>query len=124
MPKLSRETAEVIDGGPVEDRRGEIDGYAINFTTFRATVDGAPLLKGLPNDQCHCPHWGYVTRGEVSFVFDGIEEIYKAGDAFYVPPGHTPAATADSEMVLFSPAKELAETQAVMERNMKVLMQG
>lgn len=122
MPKLNRETATVVDHGPVEDRRGEADGYTMNFTTFRATIDGAPLLKGLPNDECACPHWGYVLKGEISWVINGVEEIHKAGDAFYVPPGHTPGATAGSETVMFSPTVELAVTEAVMQRNMKAMM--
>ena len=73
MPGLSRDTAEVTDHGIVEDRHGEIDGYVINFVTFRTTVDNAPLLKGLPDDKCHCPHWGYVVEGEIGWVVNGVE---------------------------------------------------
>jgi hypothetical protein len=112
----------VIDHGPVEDRSGDLDGYRINFVTFRATVDATPLLKGLPDDMCHSPHWSYVLKGEVSYVINGIEEVYKAGDAFYVPPRHTSAASAGSEIVQFSPAKELAEVEAIMDRNMRAMM--
>src|SRR5881628_2378385 len=124
MPKLSRETAEVIDAGPVEDRRGEIDGYAINFTTFRATVDGAPLLKGLPNDQCHCPHWGYVLKGRVTFTVDGQEEVLEPGDAFYVPHGHLQRAEAGTEYLQFSPAKEMAEVEQQVMKNMQAMQAG
>jgi glyoxylate utilization-related uncharacterized protein len=122
MPGLSRGTAEVTDHGIVEDRHGEVDGYVISFVTFRATVDNAPLLKGLPGDKCQCPHWGYVVRGEIGFVVNGVEETYKEGDAYYAPAGHTQTAIADSEMVMFSPAKELAETEAVMAKNMQSMM--
>ncbi len=123
MAKLLRDTVEVVDSGPVEERRGQADGYTLSVVTFNATVDGAPLLKGLPDDKCHCAHWGYVTKGEVSFVVEGTEQIYKAGDLFYIPPvGHSPAATADSQYVLFSPTDELAKTEAVMEKNMRAMM--
>lgn len=122
MPGLSRDTAEVTDHGIVEDRHGEIDGYVISFVTFRATVDNAPLLKGLPDDKCHCPHWGYVVKGEIGWVVNGVEETYKAGDAFYVRDAHTQTAIAGSEMVQFSPADELAETEAVMQKNMQAMM--
>jgi quercetin dioxygenase-like cupin family protein len=122
MPKVSKETAaKVVDAGPVEDRSSDLEGYTVGFTTFNATVDGVPLLKGLPNDQCACPHWGYVLKGEMSWTYDGVEEICKEGDAFYAPPGHTPAAVAGTEIVLFSPAKELAETEAVMMKNMEAM---
>ena len=49
-----------------------------------------PLLKGLPDDRCQCPHWGYVVEGQVTFRFADREEVYEAGDAFYAPPGHVP----------------------------------
>ena len=122
MANLLKEPLEVVDAGPVEDRRGDADGYTLEVVTFRATVDGAPLLKGLPDDQCHCPHWGYVTKGEISFVVNGVEKTYKEGEAFYVPPGHTPGATAGSQMVMFSPTDELAVTEAVMNKNMEAMM--
>jgi glyoxylate utilization-related uncharacterized protein len=122
MPKLSRDTAQSIDHGPVVEWTLDVDGQNINFVTFQATVDGAPLLKGLPNDQCQCPHAGYVIKGEVSYTVNGVEEIFKEGDAFYVPPGHTPAAMAGAEIVQFSPSAPLAETAATMERNMQAMM--
>jgi hypothetical protein len=31
----------------------------VDFLTFREDFDATPLLKGLPDDQCQCPHWGY-----------------------------------------------------------------
>jgi hypothetical protein len=45
------------------------------------------MLKGLPNDKCHCPHWGYVRKGKVTFTVDGRDEVYEPGDAFYTPRG-------------------------------------
>ena len=30
-----------------------------------AGTDFGPLLKGLPNDRCPCPHWGYVLKGRL-----------------------------------------------------------
>src|SRR3954471_4152918 len=121
MPKVSRESATVDDFGPVEDRHAEADGQTISFVTFRQEVDATPLLKGLPGDQCQCPHWGYVTRGRVWFRFDGREESYEAGDAFYAPPGHTQGSDADSEIVMFSPTHELQATEEAMARNMAAM---
>ena len=72
-----------------------------------AGADMAPLLEGLENDLCHCPHWGYVVSGEVVATFrDGSEETAGTGDLFYWPPWHTVRATRDSEFVLFSPQHE------------------
>jgi hypothetical protein len=122
MAKLSRDPAKVTDHGPVEEWTLDVDGHNIDFVTFKATIDGAPLLKGLPNDECQCPHWGYVIKGEVGYTINGVEETFKQGDAFYIPPGHTPSGTAGAELVQFSPSDLLAVTVATMERNMQAMM--
>jgi hypothetical protein len=120
MPGFSKQTAPNAETfGPVTDHHDDIDGYTVSIVSFGADIDGAPLMKGLPDDRCQCPHWGYVVQGTVTFTFADHVEDYAAGDAFYVPPGHTPAHSADSEIVLFSPAHELALTEAAIERNMQ-----
>ena len=50
--------------------------------------------SGLPDDPCPCPHWGYVLRGRLTYRFPDREEVFEAGDAFYLPPGHIPMPTA------------------------------
>jgi mannose-6-phosphate isomerase-like protein (cupin superfamily) len=123
MPKVSKETAQFDARGPVDEWHQDVDGYAIQFVTFKQDIDATPLLKGLPGDSCHCPHWGYVLKGRVTFRFDDHEEVFEAGDAFYLPPGHVPLAEAGSEYVQFSPEKELGEVSAAMMANMAA-MQG
>jgi hypothetical protein len=122
MPSTSRTTASVADHGPVVERSADLDGYHASFVTFDIDVDGAPLLKGLPDDRCACPHWGYVLAGTATFTFADHTETYAAGDAFYAPPGHTPAHSAGSELLMFSPAEELAATEAVMVGNFTAMM--
>jgi hypothetical protein len=126
MPKVSKESATGGgDYGPVVDRNEVVEGYRISFATFREDIDGTPLLKGLPDDRCQCPHWGYVTSGRVTFRFPEGDEVYEAGDAFYTPPGHIPVShEPGSEVVMFSPAQELAETEAVMLQNMQAMQQA
>jgi mannose-6-phosphate isomerase-like protein (cupin superfamily) len=125
MLKVSRDSAEHVEQhGPVEDRYQAGDGYTINFLSFGAGVDGTPLLKGLPNDSCHCPHWGYVLKGRVSYRIDGGEDIsVEAGDAFYLPPGHAPVVEAGTEFVQFSPTALLDEVSQTMSANFE-RMQG
>ncbi len=123
MSKVSRESAQVDDHGMVENRHAEIDGYTVNFATFRQDVDATPLLKGLPDDHCSCPHWGYVIKGRFTYRFADREEVFEAGDAFYLPPGHIPVAEAGSELVQFSPTAELRAVDAVMLENVQA-MQG
>ena len=125
MPKVSRESAQVEDHGPVEDRHDDIDGYTVSFVTFRQDIDATPLLKGAPDDRCQCPHWGYVLKGRLTFRYADRDEVYQAGEAFYTPPGHVPVKhEPGTEMVMFSPAAELRETEAVMAKNMQTMQQG
>ena len=125
MPKVSRESVEHVDDhGIVEDRHEDVEGYTIQFLTFRDDADGTPLLKGLPGDKCISPHWGYVTKGRMTFRFDDHDEVIEAGDAFYLPPGHIPIAEAGTEYVQFSPSEELHRVSETMVRNMQAMMQG
>ncbi|HEX3609975.1 MAG TPA: cupin domain-containing protein [Solirubrobacterales bacterium] len=125
MPKVSRESAEHVDDrGPAEDRHQDIDGYTVNFVSLREDVDLAPALKGLPDNRCQCPHWGYVFKGRLTLTFPGHEEVFEAGDAFYVPPGHAPRVEAGSEFVQFSPTEQLQEVQAAIMRNMEQMQGG
>jgi mannose-6-phosphate isomerase-like protein (cupin superfamily) len=121
MPKVSKQDAKHDDYGPVESWHEEVAGHAIEFVTFKQDIDSAPLLKGLHNDQCHCPHWGYVLSGSVTFTFDGQEEVFKPDDAFYVPPGHLQRAEAGTEYLQFSPAKEMAEVEQQVMKNMQAM---
>ena len=69
-------------------------------------VDFTPLLKGLPDDLCQCPHWGYVLKGAIRIRYtDNREEVIKAGQLFYLPPGHTAWVEEDIDLIEFSPSE-------------------
>jgi hypothetical protein len=126
MPKVSKESAsQGGDHGPVVERSEDLDDYAVNFLTFREDIDHTPLLRGLPDDKCQCPHWGYVIKGKLTFRFGDREEVFEAGDAFYAPPGHVPVSNQpDSQYLQFSPADELRRTSEVIMRNMQAMQAG
>ncbi len=125
MPNVSKETADQVnDQGPAQARRSQIDGYTINFVTIREDADLAPLLKGLPDDQCQCPHRGYILKGKMTWRFGDREEVNAAGDAFYAPPGHTPAAEAGTEFVQFSLRDELVKSEEQIRKNMQAMRGG
>ena len=86
----------------------------------RQTMDGAPLFKGLPDDRCQCPHWGYVLKGQMRYKYADHEEVFRAGDVYYAPPGHTPVLEAGCEYVEFSPTNEYNHTMEVVSRNMQL----
>jgi hypothetical protein len=120
MPKVSKETtANVADFGVAEDRSSDVDGYTINFVSIRQSHDLAPMLKSLPGGNCSCPHWGYLFKGRMIVRYGDHEEVIEAGDAFYMSPGHAPEAEAGTEFVQFSPAEELATTEAAIVKGMQ-----
>ena len=122
MPKVSQETAsKVTDFGMGVDREERLDGYTINFVTVRESHSLAEFLKGLPGDRCHCPHWGFLFKGRLTVRYGEEEEVIEAGNAFYMPPGHVPAAEAGSEFVQFSPSEELDTTMAAIQKNMQAM---
>jgi hypothetical protein len=85
-------------------------GMAVAFNEFPAGTDIGPLLEGLKNNSCHCPHWGYLLAGELLIKYDnGTEETITAGDVFYMPPGHTAIVKKDMKIIDFSPEKEFNE---------------
>ena len=113
-----------MDAGPAVDRGGHLDDYAVQFVTIRDSHSLAPLLAGLPGDSCPCPHWGYLQAGQITVSYADREEVFEAGDAFYMPPGHVPAAVAGSEFVMFSPGAQLAEVMTAMAANAQRLTAG
>jgi hypothetical protein len=101
------------------ERSEELGDYTVSFLTFREDID-QPLLKGVADDQCQCPHWGYVTKGRLTYRVAADEEVFEAGDAFYLPPGHTGVSNEPgTEYLQFSPADELLKVSAVIMKNMQ-----
>ena len=124
MPKASRESiSQVKDFGVAEDRTEDLGGYTVNFVSILKDHDLGPMLAGLPGGHCSCPHWGYVVKGKLTVRYGDREETIGAGEAFYMPPGHVPAATAGSEIVQFSPTSQLQTVEAAIARAMQQ-MQG
>jgi len=78
------------------------------------------LLEGLPNNLCHCPHWGYVVKGTMVLKYaDGSEEEVTEGDVYYFPPNHTAEIKEDIAMVEFSPKKEFREVMTHIAKKMQ-----
>ena len=115
MPKASKTTAtQSVDMRIMEGRYEELGGYTVGFEHFRENADGTPVFRGLPDDRCQSPHWGYVVTGRVVFRFADHDETYEAGDAYYAPPGHIPVVAAGTEVVEFSPTGEYEKTMEVV----------
>ena len=100
MPSLSKDSApNVQDVGPAVDRERRPGRHHRELRDHHREPSLAPLLRGLPGDSCQCPHWGYLLAGKITVSYADREETYQAGDAFYMTPGHVPAAEADTEFI-------------------------
>ncbi len=85
-------------------------GMAMAFLKLPAGTDLGPLLEGLPDDKCQCPHWGYMLKGRMTLSYkDGANEQLEAGQVFFWPPGHTASVEEDVEIIELSPEGEYEE---------------
>lgn len=109
--KMRKEDMPVALKLPVANFRvSEWGESAVAYVELSAGADATPLLEGLANDNCHCPHWGYMLKGAIHVRYhDGKEEICRAGETFYWPAGHTVWVEEDTSFVEFSPKHQLKE---------------
>ena len=104
--KLRIEDIPVIMEGPgtLMRRQKGLGDMDLGYMELPQGADFAPMLAGLVNDSCACPHWGYILEGEFLISYDdGHEELLTQGDLFYLPPGHTARAESDLKCIMFSP---------------------
>ncbi len=102
-------------------RQVEWGGMIVSYETFPRGTDATPLFRGLPGDMCQSPHWGYVISGRVRIRRPGGEDLLRAGDVYYLEPGHVPVFEEDTEILEFSPKREYQRTIEVVARNMEAL---
>jgi hypothetical protein len=97
-----------IDYEGVCFKAGDFGEMNIAHVHLPAGADAGPLLEGMPQDLCPCPHWGYVVKGSVHVKYrDGHEETVRAGEVYHWPPGHTIRVDEDYEAVEFSPSEPM-----------------
>jgi hypothetical protein len=122
MPKVSKKSAARSASGPgYEGHFDELGEYTVAFERFSGGGDMAQLFRGLPDDRCQCPHWGIVVKGRLTFTYADGQDVVEPGEAYFAPPGHTPAATPGTETVEFSPTSKLEETMPVVMKNAQAM---
>ena len=115
MAKTSKAATPIkMDMEMAEDRSCELADYTVSFVTIKQEHDLGPMLASLPGGMCQCPHWGVLTKGRLTVRYADRVEVIEPGDAFYMSPGHSPAAAAGSEFIQFSPSDLLAVTEAAI----------
>jgi hypothetical protein len=113
------------DAPPITVQGADWGDVMAEFLTFKMDIDMADILKGLPDNLCQCPHWGYVFKGNVRVRYADHEEMLKAGDAYNMSPGHSPIIEAGTEMIMFSPkGAALDQLNESIEKNMAAMQAG
>jgi hypothetical protein len=98
-------------------RQDEWGDMRVGYETYLRDFDDAELLKGLPNNRCQCPHWGYLLAGKLTVRYADHEEIVHAGEVYYMAPDHTMAAEAGTVLIEFSPKEAFRELTEIAEKN-------
>jgi hypothetical protein len=90
-----------------EQHRAEDGGMLIALERWNAGLDTGEMFADLPDGACQEPHWGYIVRGSVTMRYtDGTSETLRAGDAYYIRPGHNAHVDEDVDIVEFTKADD------------------
>jgi len=117
MAGITREDLPVaLNAGGLELRFTPVGNMVLSFYQIPKSTDFASLLKGLPEDMCQCPHWGYLLKGKMLVHAKTGEEVVEAKQVFYMAPGHVPEFLEDCELFEFAP---MAEFKEMMEHVMR-----
>jgi hypothetical protein len=109
----------MFEQGKTYSRDTEWGDMNVAWEAWEKGMDATPMFKGLPDDRCQCPHWGYLIKGRMRIKYADHDEVINGGELYYLPPGHIPVMEEDSEMVEFSPKGEYQKTMEVATRNMQ-----
>jgi hypothetical protein len=116
--------APCVQAGDASIHGNDWGALNVAHISFPKGTDARPLLQGLKGDACHAPHWGYVLKGSIHVHYsDGKEEVVRAGEVYYWPPGHTVWVDEDYAAVEFSPAKEMGEVMAHLNQKLAAMAQ-
>ena len=117
--RARKEDLPIMEVEGAEIQRVEWGDMIVSYEKVPAGLDSSLFTTGLPDNRCQCPHWGYALKGRVRVRYADREEVYTAGDVYYLEPGHTEVFEEDYEAVEFSPKAEFEQTMKVIVRNLK-----
>ena len=115
---------KTVDERELTIRESDWGEIHVSLIVCHRRLDIGPVLKGLPDDLCQCPHWGFVVKGKKLVKYKDHTEVLRGGDAYYMAPGHTTITNAGTEWVEFSPRKKLNATNRAVQRNLARLRSG
>jgi hypothetical protein len=98
-------------------RAADMGEMAAAFVTVPAGADFRPVLGQLPEGACPVPHWGYVVSGALNIGYSsGKTELVRAGELFWMEPGHVVWADEATSYVDFSPGREMNQLLGKLEK--------
>lgn len=110
--------AVAFEGAWIVSRQAEWGDLNVVLEAALAGTDTAMLFRGLPDNRCPCPHWGYVIRGRMVVQYEDRTETLSAGDAYHLTPGHHTFFEEDTEHVEFTPRAAYQATFEVLAENL------
>jgi hypothetical protein len=118
MPSASGEELplkEIVPG--YSSRMADWGGMTVAFEHAHAGQDASSMVKGLPDDRCQAPHWGYLFTGTMTVDYGDRQETIEGGQAYYVAPGHKISFETDCDALEFTPTDALEQTLEAVRRN-------
>ena len=118
MPSAARDELperEIVPG--YASRLADWGGITVAFEHAVAGQDASSMIKGLPDDRCQAPHWGFLFSGRMVVDYGNRQETIEGGSAYYIEPGHRITFPEDCEALEFTPTEELERTLAVVRKN-------
>jgi hypothetical protein len=118
MPSASHDELpleEIVPG--YESRMADWGGITVAFEKAHAGQDASSMVKGLPDDRCQAPHWGYLFSGRMEVDYGDRRETIVGGQAYYIGPGHKLTFESDCEALEFTPTEALEQTLDAVRRN-------
>ena len=88
MPSAAHDDLPLVEIVPgYSSRMADWGGITVAFEQAHAGQDASSMVKGLPDDRCQAPHWGYLFSGKMIVDYGDRQETIEGGQAYYVPPG-------------------------------------
>jgi hypothetical protein len=106
---------EIVPG--YSSRMEDWGGLTVAFEHAQSGQDASSMLKGLPDDRCQAPHWGYLFSGTMVADYGDHQERIEGGRAYYIAPGHRMSFETDCEALEFTPTDALDRTLETARRN-------
>ena len=82
MPSASHDKIEPREIAPgYSSRFTDWGGITVAFEKAHAGEDASAMVRGLPDDRCQAPHWGFLFSGRIAVHFDDRTETIEGGQA-------------------------------------------